>query len=120
MICGFGYAFVGIFDLVRTQRNAQVHVFVITVLVVVSVAWKVSATEWLILILTMTLVLSMEAMNTAVEAVVDLTSPEYHPLAKRAKDIAAGAVLITAIGAVFVALIIYGPRLLAFIAQLAA
>jgi diacylglycerol kinase len=113
MIVGFKYAFRGIFDLIRLQRNAQVHVFVITVLVAVSLAWKVSATEWLVLILTMTLVLAMEAMNTAVEAVVDLASPEYHPLAKRAKDVAAGAVLLTAIGAVFIALIIFGPRLLA-------
>lgn len=119
MIVGFKYAFRGIFDLIRLQRNAQVHVFVIVVLVVVSLAWKVSATEWLVLILTMTLVLAMEAMNTAVEAVVDLASPEYHPLAKRAKDVAAGAVLIAAVGAVFVALIIFGPRLLALVAPYA-
>jgi diacylglycerol kinase (ATP) len=113
MIHGFGYAFVGIVDLVRVQRNAQVHVFVIAVLVLVSLAWGLSPTEWLVLILTMSMVLAMEAINTAVEAVVDLVSPDYHPLAKRAKDVAAGGVLITAIGAVFVALIIFGPRLLA-------
>jgi diacylglycerol kinase len=116
MVVGFKYAFVGIFDLIRLQRNAQVHVFVIVVLVVASLAWRVSATEWLVLILTMTLVLAMEAMNTAVEAVVDLASPEYHRLAKRAKDVAAGAVLLAAIGAIFIALIIFGPRLVALIA----
>lgn len=118
MIRGFGYAFVGIVDLVRVQRNAQVHVFVTAVLIVVSLAWGLSPTEWMILILTMTMVLAMEAINTAVEAVVDLVSPDYHVLAKRAKDVAAGGVLIAAIGAVFIALVLFGPRLLALAAAL--
>ncbi len=118
MVRGFGFAFMGIIDLVRIQRNAQVHLFVIIVLIAVSLAWRISAMEWVGLILTMTLVLSLEAMNTAVEAVVDLASPEYHVLAKRAKDVAAGAVLIGAIGAVFIALIIFGPRLLALVTAL--
>lgn len=118
VIKGFGYALEGIVDLVRMQRNAQIHVFVIVVLVVASIAWRLSALEWMILVLTMGLVLSMEAINTAVEAVVDLASPDYHLLAKRAKDVAAGGVLITAIAAVIVALIMFGPRLLVLLAWL--
>ena len=69
--------------------------------------------EWIALILTIALVLGMEAVNTAVESVVDLVSPEYHPLAKQAKDVAAGAVLLVAIGAACVALLLFGARLLA-------
>ncbi len=118
MVRGFGFAFMGIIDLIRIQRNAQVHLFIIIVLIAVSLVWRISAIEWVCLILTMTLVLSLEAMNTAIEAVVDLASPEYHLLAKRAKDVAAGAVLIGAIGAVFIALIIFGPRLLVLLTAL--
>ena len=79
----------------------------------ISLLWGLSRLEWLILILTIALVLSMEALNTAVEAVVDLVSPQFHPLAKLAKDVAAGGVLIAAVGAVFVALLLYGERVLA-------
>ena len=112
LIRSFGYAFAGIGQLVRRQRNAQIHVFVTLVLLVASWAWGLSRIEWLILILTIALVLGMEAMNTALEAVVDLASPQLHPLAKQAKDVAAGAVLLVAIGAAGVALLLYGRRLL--------
>jgi diacylglycerol kinase len=113
LLRSFGYAFEGIGRLIRQQRNAQIHVFVTTVLVIASWFWGLSRIEWLVLVLTVTLVLSMEALNTAVEAVVDLVSPQYHPLAKLAKDVAAGGVLITALGAVCIALLLYGERLLA-------
>jgi diacylglycerol kinase len=86
---------------------------VLTLLIVgISLAWGLSRLEWLVLVLTISLVLSMEAINTAVEAVVDLASPQFHPLAKLAKDVAAGGVLIAAIGAVVIALLLYGERLL--------
>jgi len=108
----FGYAFAGIVQLIRLQRNAQVHLFVTIVICAASWAWGLSRIEWLILVLTIVLVLAMEAINTAVEAVVDLASPEYHPLAKLAKDVAAGGVLLVALGAVVIALLLYGGRLL--------
>lgn len=111
LLRSFGYAFEGIGRLIRQQRNAQIHVALTTIIVIVSWVWGLSRIEWLILVLTISLVLSTEALNTAVEAVVDLVSPQYHPLAKLAKDIAAGSVLITAIGAIFVALLLYGERL---------
>ena len=68
--------------------------------------------EWLVLTLTIAIVLAAEGINTALEAVVDLASPDYHPLAKIAKDVGAGTVLLTAIAAVIVGLLLFLPRLL--------
>ncbi len=112
LIRSFGYALAGIAQLIRHQRNAQIHLFVTVVVCLASAAWGLSRIEWLVLILTIALVLGMEALNTAVETVVDLAMPEYHPLAKRAKDVAAGGVLVVAIGAACVALLLFGQRLL--------
>lgn len=112
LLRSFGYAFEGIRRLIREQRNARIHVLLTTVIVIVSWVWGLSRVEWLILVLTISLVLSTEALNTAIEAVVDLVSPQQHPLAKLAKDIAAGSVLITAIGAVVVAVVLFGERVL--------
>ena len=112
LVRSFGYAFAGIARLVRQQRNAQIHVGLTLLILGISLAWGLSRLEWLVLVLTISLVLSMEAINTAVEAVVDLASPQFHPLAKLAKDVAAGGVLIAAIGAVVIALLLYGERLL--------
>lgn len=110
-IRSFGYAFRGIWLLISTQRNAQVHVLAIAVVLVAGWWLKLSPTEWLIVTLMCVVVLALEAVNTAIEAVVDLASPTRHPLAARAKDVAAGAVLIAAIGALIIATIIVVPRL---------
>ena len=86
----------------------QIHC-VATVLVVLAGIWLgLSKTEWCIC-----LILGLELVNTAVEAVVDLASEDYHPLAKKAKDTAAGAVLIAAMAAAVIGVIIFGPKLLA-------
>ena len=69
--------------------------------------------EWILLILTIVVVLAMEAVNTAIERLTDLTSPGLHPLAKAAKDIAAGAVFIAAVGAILIGILLFGPKLLA-------
>jgi diacylglycerol kinase len=74
--------------------------------------FKIERTEWLVMTLVAALVLSAEAMNTAVEFVVDLVSPDYHPLAGKAKDVAAAAVLLAAFGAIIVGLIIFLPKIL--------
>ncbi len=111
----FGFAFAGINWTIRTQRNAQVHLVVLIAVIIAGFALQVSAGEWLALILSMALVLALEAMNSAVEAVVDLVSPHYHPLARHAKDAAAGAVLLGAIGAAAVGLIVFVPKLLALL-----
>lgn len=115
LLRSFGYAWQGIGWTVRTQRNAQIHV--LALLGVVGAGWLfgVSAGEWLALILAMALVLALELLNTAIEAVVDLAMPQHHPLAKRAKDAAAGAVLIAALGAAVVGLIVFAPKIWAWL-----
>jgi diacylglycerol kinase (ATP) len=107
----FGHAFRGWKYVIRTQPNAWIH-SVITVLVVIVGFWlKLSFRDWAVLILTMALVWAAEFFNTAVESVVDLVSPQPHPLAKIAKDVAAGAVLLVAFAAILVGLLILGPPL---------
>ena len=108
LLTGFEHAFAGIWHVVRTQRNARIHLCV-TMLVIVGGAWLgLGATEWAILALTIGMVLAAEAFNTAVENVVDLVTLEDHPLAGVAKDAGAAAVLLTAIVAVVVGLLILG------------
>ncbi len=99
----------------RTQPNAWIELAAL--LVVVGAGWyfRVSALEWALLLLTICAVLALEAVNTAIEAVVDLVSPQYHPLAKVAKDAAAGALLFLVLASLAVAGFVFGPRLLALL-----
>ncbi|MED5020358.1 diacylglycerol kinase family protein [Paenibacillus chibensis] len=103
----FAYAAEGVRYALRTQRNMRIHaaaaVAVITAAALLHLSWG----RWVVLLLAITLVMAMELMNTALEAVVDLASPEVHPLAKAAKDAAAGAVLLSAIFAVAAGCIIF-------------
>ncbi len=101
----------GVIHTVRTQPNAWIEVTAI--LGVSSVGWwlGLTYTEWAMLGLTFFGVLAMEAVNTAVEAIVDLVSPRYHPQAKIAKDAAAGALVFAVLGSLWVAVAIFGPRL---------
>src|SRR5579863_4256276 len=102
----------GIAYFFRTQRNARIQL-VMAIIACGLGAWLgISREDWTILILTISMVIMAEAFNTALEAIVDLASPEIHPLAKAAKDVGAGAVLIAAIGAIFIGLLIFGPPLL--------
>lgn len=107
----FIFAGQGLAHLVRTQPNARVHALLTVAAVGLALWLSISTTEWAILILTTGLVWTAEAFNTALEAVVDLASPEINPLAKIAKDVSAGAVLITAIAAVAVAAFLFLPPL---------
>ena len=108
----FKYAFEGLWYVIRTQHNAWIHA-VFTVAVIVFGFWlQITLFEWAMLVLCMMAVWMGEFMNTAVEAVVDMVSPEFHPLAKVAKDVAAASVLLGAIGSAIVGLIIFGPRLM--------
>ena len=107
----FRFAAAGVVFLVRTQPNARVHL-VVAAMVFALAAWlRVGTTAWAVLLLDVALVLSLEAMNTAVEFAVDLASPEVHPLAKAAKDTAAAAVLVAAALSVLVGLLLLGPAL---------
>ena len=95
----------------RTQPNAWIHATISLVVFVLAFWLDLSPIEWAILILTTMAVWIAEFINTSLEAVVDLTMPEIHPLAKAAKDVAAAAVLVGAIGAVVIGLLILGPPL---------
>lgn len=107
----FHYAFDGWWYVIRTQHNAWIHAAVTIIIVIVAFWLHVSRTDWAILILAFMAVWMAEFMNTALEAVVDMASPEPHPLAKVAKDVAAAAVLVGAGGAVIIGLLILGPPL---------
>lgn len=112
----FRHAFAGLFYMMRTQRNAWIH-SVATVSVVVLGVWlQLDAVHWAILALAIGLVWMAEFVNTALEAVVDLASPDIHALAKVGKDVAAAAVLVGAITSVAVGLLVLGPPLWAKLA----
>ena len=107
----FRYAFAGWWYVLRTQHNAWIHALVSTAVLLLGLWLHITRQEWAILILTIMAVWMAEFMNTALEAVVDMVMPDLHPLAKVAKDIAAAAVLVGAIGAVLIGLLILGPPL---------
>lgn len=108
----FQYAFAGLAYVIRTQKNAWIHAVVTVLVVCVGVWLALPAQSWAILFLTIGVVWMAECLNTAVEAVLDLVSPQKHPLAKIGKDAAAGSVLVVAFSAVLVGLVILGPPLL--------
>lgn len=93
-----------------TQHNAWLHAVATCAVVAAGVVWDVSAVDWCLLALATMAVWTAEALNTAFEFLTDVASPAFHPLAEKAKDVAAGAVLLTAIGAAVVGLIVFGPR----------
>lgn len=111
VVRSFYFAFAGLAYLFRTQRNARIHAVVGTLACFVAAWVGISRAEWAVIIFTIALVLILEGLNTAVEAAIDLASPKYHPLAKVAKDLAAGMVLIAAMASVLVGLLILGPPL---------
>lgn len=112
-LTSFGWAGAGLAHAFRSQRNLRLQILGGIAAAIVGVVLGLPAAELATLALAITLVLSLEVMNTALEAVVDLATPELHPLARAAKDAAAGAVLVASVGAVAVGLLLLGPRLLA-------
>ena len=94
-----------------TQHNAWIHAVISVVVFALAIWLQLSRVEWAVLILTVMVVWMAEFFNTAIEAVVDMAAPDYHPLAKVAKDVAAAAVLVGALGAVIIGLLIMGPAL---------
>lgn len=107
----FEHAYRGMISAVRTQRNMRFHVVAAILVLVVSLLVGVSKLELAILVLTILLVFVTEMFNTAMEFVVDLVTSEYHPLAKLAKDVSAGAVLVSSVGAVLVGYLILADNL---------
>ena len=108
-VAGFVYA-------VRNERNVAIVCACMVLAIVMGFALRISSIEWVIVVLCCGLVLTSELLNTAIEAVTDLAcNEEIHPLAKIAKDVAAGATLVTSVTSLIIALLVFGPRILALI-----
>lgn len=113
-IKGVGHAWRGIIVFLKTTNNLRFHLIIGIIVVYFGFYFHITTTEWLFLVLAITMVIAAECFNTAIEFDIDLTSPEYHPYAKYTKDVAAGAVLLTSIGAVVLGLIIFIPKFILF------
>lgn len=109
-IASFRYAFRGLSDLFRSQPNARIHLLAAAFAVALGFYCGISRMEWVAISICIALVLALEALNTALEYLTDLVSPEFHPLAGKAKDAAAAAVLLAALGAAAVGLLVFIPH----------
>ena len=107
----FKYAFEGIVEAYKTEQNLKIHFFIMTLVIIAGFIFKISAMEWMVCLLLFAIVISLELVNTAIETTVDIAMPEINEKAKYAKDIAAGAVLFSAIISVIIGLIIFLPKI---------
>ena len=105
------YSFVGIASLLDSQVNAKIHLFAALAVIVAGFYFEVNRTEWCLIALSIGVVFAAEGFNTALEHLTDLVSPNHHPLAGKAKDVAAGAVLLTATSAAAVGVLIFLPKI---------
>ena len=105
------FALAGVRHAIRSQRNLRIHITIAVAVVIAGFVFGISRTEWAVVVTLIALVIGLELINTAIEALVDLASPESHSLAKVSKDTAAGAILVAALGSVAAGLIIFLPRL---------
>ena len=103
----FKYAFKGILKAIREERNLKVQLFIALVVIYSGFYFQLSDTEWMLILLCMGMVIGLELMNSAIESLVDLISPEWNPLAGKAKDIAAGAVLFVSIISLVVGILVF-------------
>lgn len=108
----FQYAFKGIWLAIAEQRNLKIHICVAIVVVSAGFYFGISKGEWLAIVLAIGLVMTTELINTSIEHIVNLVSPQHQPRAGKIKDIAAGAVLVAVITSVVIGLIIFGRHLL--------
>jgi diacylglycerol kinase len=116
LLRSFAYAFAGVAYIVRTQRNARIEFAIGVGAVALGVWLGLTALEWAVLAIAISLVLALEWINTALELAVSLASPERHPSAKAAKDVAAACVLLGAVTSVVVGLLLFAPRLVSRLA----
>lgn len=105
----FSFAFSGIAAMLRTQHNAWIHLAATVAAVALGLWFGIARGEWVLLVVAIVSVWTAEALNTAFEFLCDVASPEFHPLVKQAKDVAAAAVLIAATGASVVGLLVFAP-----------
>jgi len=110
-LTAFGHALRGWGYVLKTQHNAWIHSSVAVAVIALGIWLKLPARDWAVLVLAIAMVFTAEFINTSIEAVVDLASPQKHPLAKVGKDVGAAAVLVAALSAVLIGLLILGPPL---------
>ncbi len=110
----FNHAIDGFIFVLRTQQNMRIHLSIAGLVLALSLIVGVSGLELVLLLLAITMVISAELVNTAIEAVIDVTTTSFDPMAKIAKDVAAAAVLVTALAALIIAYIIFYPKLSSF------
>src|SRR5512146_3332115 len=110
-IRSFGHAFRGLWYVLRTQHNAWIHTVIALSVFIVAFWLRIGGRDWAVILLATAIVFAAEFMNTAIEVVVDLASPQMHPLAKIAKDVGAASVVVAARAAVMVGLLVLGPPL---------
>jgi diacylglycerol kinase len=118
-INSFRYALHGITILLRSQVNARIHLLATFMVLAAGISLQLAANDWVLVALAISGVWVAEALNTAIEFLVDLVSPEMHPLAGKVKDVAAGAVLIAAVAAAVVGLLVFVPPVQRLIGHLA-
>ena len=108
----FKNAIIGWWHVIRTQQNAWIHTLA-TIVTLLTAFWlQITLRDWAVLVLTIAMVWTAEFLNTALEIVVDLASPDLHPLARVGKDVGAASVLIAALSAVVIGVLLFGPHLL--------
>jgi len=107
----------GILIMLKSQHNAWIHALATVLICLLGLYFGFTKSEWFWIILAIISVWTAEALNTAFEFLADVSSPNYHPLVKKAKDVAAGAVLIAAIGSVVIGILIIGPYVLRFLSK---
>ena len=111
IINSFKYAFQGILVSLKTEKNMKIHMIIMLLVMIAGMIFKISKIEWMICILLFVIVIAGELLNTSIETIVDMIMPEKNEKAKIAKDVAAGAVLVLAIGAVIIGFIIFIPKI---------
>jgi diacylglycerol kinase (ATP) len=111
-IRSFRHAIRGISTILRTQQNAWIHAAVTISVILLGLLLKIRTPEWCWIVLAIISVWIAEALNTAFEFLFDVASPEFHPKVKQAKDVAAGAVLLAALGSVVIGILVFSPYLL--------
>ena len=114
-IKSFSYAFKGLYELVKSEPNARIHLVATIAAVSAGIFFRISNVEWCIILIVIALVWAAEAINTVIEKLADHLFPEYHETARIVKDIAAGAVLVCAIVALICGLIVFLPKLVSIV-----
>lgn len=116
-LCSFKYAWDGIVHALTHEQNIRIQFFIGTFIMVLSYLLEISRSEKLILFIVIGVVISLELVNTAIERIIDLVSPEYHPIAKLAKDVSAGAVLTFSLFSFFIGIYIFYSPIIEFLSR---